>query len=117
MGLKIQFSLLCLLLRGATCVAAEGEDMVDPDNFVLLWRLKNLEMLKNLDSLLGHLSPDQWSEFLPLFSYVLTCSDVIEHNIDVDDACPIKQRFYHIPPAKQKVLEAEVQYLIENMLA
>ena len=52
-----------------------------------------------------------------LFSDVPACTKVMEHDIDVEDAAPIRQRFYRVPPAKQKILETEVQYLIDNGLA
>ena len=117
-----------LSVGGATCpppqrVAAEGEDEVAPDDCILL-RLKNSEMLLNLDGLLGHMPADQRGALKSLilscpslFSDVPTCTNVLMHDIDVGDAVPIKQWFYRVPPAKQKVLEAEVQYHIENGLA
>ena len=105
-------------------VAADGEDEGAPDDCVLLPRLKNSEMLDNLDGLLGHMSEKQRNElkslilsFSSLFSDVPTCTNVMEHDIDIGDAAPIRQRFYRVPPAKQKILETEVQYLIDNGLA
>lgn len=41
----------------------------------------------------------------------------MEHDIDVGEAAPIKQRFYRVPSEKLKVLENEVQYLLDNGLA
>ncbi|KAL2091618.1 hypothetical protein ACEWY4_013881 [Coilia grayii] len=106
-------------------VAAEAENEVCPNDSVLLPRLRNSEVLKNLDGLLKDLPVQQRGElqslllsFPMLFSDVPTCTDLIEHDIQVaDDVMPIKQRFYRVPLVKQKVLDAEVQYLLDNGLA
>ena len=105
-------------------VGVEGEDEAAPDDCLLLPRLKNSEMLKNLDGLLGHMPVEQRgdlesliSSFASLFSDVPTCTNVMAHDIDVGEAAPIRQRFYRGPPVKQKILEDEVQYLLDNGLA
>ncbi|KAL2076463.1 hypothetical protein ACEWY4_027927 [Coilia grayii] len=99
-------------------------DVVSPGDPVLQPRLKNSVMLANLDSLLCHLSTEQHDqlkrlilEFDALFSDVPRCTDVIQHDIVVDDVPPIRQRFYRVAPEKEKFLEAEVRYLLENGLA
>ena len=80
-----------LAFRGAVSsspmVAADGEDEGPPDDCVLLPRLKNSEMLNNLDGLLGHMSEKQRDElkslilsFSSLFSDVPTCINVMEHD-------------------------------------
>ena len=105
-------------------VAAGGEDVVGPDDCVLLPRLKNSEALAELDTLFGHLSADRASEvrkllsdFPSLFSDTPSCTHLIEHDIDVGDAQPIRQRFYRVSPQKQQHLEGEVTYLLDNGLA
>lgn len=42
---------------------------------------------------------------------------LIEHDIELGDAKPIKQRFYRVNADKLKHLDAEVSYLLENGLA
>ena len=72
-------------------------------------RLKNSESLNNLHALLGHLSESQQADlseviksFPCLFGDTPTQTHVIEHNIDVGDAQPIRQRFYRVNPEKKK---------------
>ena len=105
-------------------VAEEVEDEGGPDDSILLPRLKNSEMLQNLNGLVSHMPDSQRDvlkslifSFSSLFSDTPTCTNLIEHDIDVGDAAPIKQRFYRVPLVKQKILEGEVQYLLDNGLA
>ncbi|XP_059424797.1 NLR family CARD domain-containing protein 3-like [Carassius carassius] len=43
--------------------------------------------------------------------------DWIEHDIDVGEAKPIKQRFYRVSPDKRELMEAEINYMQENDIA
>ena len=95
-----------------------------PDDAVLHVRLDNSEMLAGLDSLLGHLDVEQRGqlkslifEFSPLFSDTPTCTSMIEHDIEVGDAKPVRQRFYRVSPDKRKSLDSSVLYLLDNGLA
>lgn len=104
--------------------AGSGEDVVGPDDCVLFPRLKNSEKLAELDTLFKHLSSDRASEmqkllsdFPSLFADTPSCTHVIEHDIDVGDAEPIRQRFYRVSPDKQRLLEEEVKYLLDHGLA
>lgn len=110
-------------------VEAESQDVAAPEDVSAsgtVWqpRLRNSEMLSNLDCLFGHLSSEQQGqlksvicEFDALFSDVPTCTDVIQHDIVVENSQPIRQRFYRVPPEKERYLEAEVQYLLDHGLA
>lgn len=105
-------------------VAAPDEELKTVDDCILQGRLKNSETLKNLSPILKHLNPTQTQEitellheFLVLFSDVPSQTDVLEHDINVGDAEPIRQRFYRVPVEKREVLEKEVQYLLDNGLA
>uniref|UniRef100_A0A8C1RHP2 Gypsy retrotransposon integrase-like protein 1 n=1 Tax=Cyprinus carpio TaxID=7962 RepID=A0A8C1RHP2_CYPCA len=106
-------------------VAAGGdEDVVSPDDCVLQPRLKNSEKLSELDTLLGHLSKERALEveslifnFPALFSDTPSCTHLIQHDIDVGDTEPIRQRFYRVSFEKQQHLETEVKYLLNNGLA
>ena len=84
-------------------------------------RLNNSEILSNLDLKLAHLSPSQQEDFKDLFiKYKQLFSDVptrttkIVHDVDVGDAQPIKQHPYRLNPMKEKYLQAEIQYLLDN---
>ena len=52
-----------------------------------------------------------------LFSDVPTQTDLLEHDIDVGDAEPIRQCFYRVPIEKKESQDKEVQYLLDNNLA
>ncbi|KAL3967153.1 FMS-like tyrosine kinase 1 [Sarotherodon galilaeus] len=101
-----------------------GEDVAAPDDPVLLGRLKNSETLQNLEVLLGHLPTDKRAELSELIkSYPTLFRDtpskttLIEHDIDVGDAKPIRQRFYRVSEEKSKIMAKEVQYMLENNIA
>jgi len=91
---------------------------------VLQVRLKNSEALKSLPSVLGHLDEGKRNELVSLINrYPVLFSDtpsqthLIEHDIDVGEAQPIKQRFYRVSPDKKTQLDKEVQYMLDNNLA
>ena len=107
-----------------TSQGAAEDGVHGPDDAVLQARLNNTEALAELDSLLGHLDEGQRdelkaliSEFSSLFSDTPTCTGLIEHDIDVGDSKPIRQRFYRVSPDKRKSLDEGVRYLLENGLA
>lgn len=52
-----------------------------------------------------------------LFGDTPSRTTLVEHDIDVGDSPPIKQRFYRCPADKRRVLEAEVQYMLDNQIA
>ena len=103
-------------------VAGQGEEGVSgPDEAVLYGRLKNSESLQNLDCLLSHLEgskrgqlADLVKRYPCLFGDTPTRTHLVEHDIDVSDCQPIKQRFYRVHPEKCKFLDAEVKYMLEN---
>lgn len=114
----------------ATAVGGESGSLVDGvekdifDENLIQPRLGNSEQLNKLESMFGHLSPVKGEElrrlitsFRVLFSDIPSCTDMIQHDIDVGDSKPIRQRFYRVSPEKQHLLELEVKYLLENGLA
>ena len=42
---------------------------------------------------------------------------LIEHDIEVGDAWPIRQRFYRVNTEKRKYLDAEIRYMLDNGIA
>ena len=42
---------------------------------------------------------------------------LLEHDIEVGEAKPIKQRFYRVSADKHKYLDAEIKYMLENNIA
>ena len=87
------------------------------------FKLRNSEILQDLDSQLSHLSPSQLGElkalilaYPKLFSDVPGRTNLVQHEVDVGDATPIKQHPYRVHPDKQKKMSAEVDYLLEHDL-
>ena len=84
-------------------------------------KLENSDILKNLNNKLSHLEPSQQEElkqliheYRHLFLDIPTRTDKIYHDIIVEDSKPIKQHPYRMNPLKQKYLQDEVKYLLEN---
>ena len=84
-------------------------------------KLKNSDILKNLNNKLPHLEPSQQEElkqliheYRHLFPDIPTKTDKIYHDVIVEDSKPIKQHPYRMNPLKQKYLQDEVKYLLEN---
>lgn len=98
----------------AEVVGTEGEELVS-DDALLQGRLKNSETLKDLDILVGHLDTDKGTEMIKLitvhpslFSDTPSRTHLIEHDIDVNNSEPVKQRFYRVSDEKRRQLDAEV---------
>ena len=106
-------------------VAAQEQDEIRaPDDGVLRARLNNSETLKQLPQLLQHLSGNKRAElmfliqeFPMLFSDTPTRTHLLEHDIDVGESLPLRQRFYRVSQQKKKHIDKEVAYLLENGLA
>lgn len=95
-----------------------------PSRGVVEGRLNNSEFLVNLSHHLSHLcEPEKTSiielvnSFPSIFSDVPTQTHVIQHDIDVGMASPVKQHPYRVNPVKRKLLEKEVEYLLAHRLA
>ena len=84
-------------------------------------KLENSDILKILNNKLSHLEPSQQEElkqliheYRHLFPDIPTRTDKIYHDVIVEDSKPIKQHPYRMNPLKQKYLQDEVKYLLEN---
>ncbi|KAL2103146.1 hypothetical protein ACEWY4_000014 [Coilia grayii] len=91
---------------------------------VIEGRMRNSEVLNNLDSFLSHLPQPQRKELAALitvhddlFPDVPRRTTVICHDIDVGDASPIKQHFYRVNPYKRLIFQKEVKFMLENGIA
>ncbi len=49
--------------------------------------------------------------------FQLVRTNVLEHDIDVNQATPIKQHPYRVNPVKHQLLYKEVQYMLEHGIA
>ena len=84
-------------------------------------KLENSDILRNLNNKLSHLEPSQQEElkqliheYEHLFPDIPTRTDKIYHDVIVEDSKPIKQHPYRMNPLKQKYLQDEVKYSLEN---
>ena len=84
-------------------------------------KLENSDILRNLNNKLSHLEPSQQEElkqliheYEHLFPDIPTRTDKIYHDVIVEDSKPIEQHPYRMNPLKQKYLQDEVKYLLEN---
>lgn len=55
--------------------------------------------------------------FPGLFSDTSTRTNLIEHDIDVGDADPIRHRFYRVSSEKLRCLDTLVRYMLESDIA
>ena len=83
-------------------------------------KLENSDILRNLNNKLSHLEPSQQEElkqliheYEHLFPDIPTRTDKIYDDVIVEDSKP-KQHPYRMNPLKQKYLQDEVKYLLEN---
>ena len=85
-------------------------------------KLKNSDILKDLDQKLSHLSSDKRLElkqlileYEHLFPDIPSKTDKIYHDVElIDGSKPVKQHPYRMNPVKQQILRDEDQYLLDN---
>ncbi len=100
------------------------EDVFEQEFSVPSGQLSNSIILNDLDVHLSHLTPNQRKDIVALMedSHSLFCdipsqTTVLQHDIDVGDAQPIKQHPYRLNPKKRELMKAEVEYLCRNNFA
>ena len=100
----------------------DSEDMNFVKSDIASSKLKNSDILKDLDQKLSHLSPDKRLElkqlileYEHLFPDISSKTDKIYHDVElIDGSKPVKQHPYRMNPVKQQILRDEVQYLLDN---
>ena len=87
-------------------------------------RLCNSKMLTKLPEHLSHLLPEHQGDIIQLvtaypeiFGDVPTRTNVLEHDIDVGRARPIKQHAYRVNPVKRALMVKEAEYLLAHGMA
>ncbi|KAL2103191.1 hypothetical protein ACEWY4_000059 [Coilia grayii] len=105
-------------------VCSDTEDVTVPSREVTEGRLHNSQMLAELRKHLPHLSVCERADivslvnaFPSLFPDVPSRTTIVEHDIIVGSALPIKQPAYRVNPAKRAILRKEVEYLLAHDLA
>ncbi|WP_435316561.1 hypothetical protein, partial [Klebsiella pneumoniae] len=98
----------------------ENTEEFSPFNFP---PLKNSEVLNNLEVAVKHLSLDKKNDLIKLildykhlFKDTPGKTNLINHDINVGDADPIKQHPYRMHPEKLSLVRKEINYMLENDL-
>ena len=107
-----------------SCIAKNSEQDITSDECKEVGRsprLKNSEVLMNLDHKLNHLPVQEkemlkelLGEFATLFPDVPGKTTVAVHDIDVGNVPPIKQHPYRVNPVKLRLMRNEVEYMLKN---
>lgn len=116
------------LMQSSKLPKSEGEleegEVQTPGEEVMSGKLNNSAYLKDLTSKLSYLSKDlcddlSWllEKYHVLFPDTPTRTNVLEHDIELGDSKPIKQRFYRIPLPKKQFLSQEIEYMLQNKIA
>ena len=99
-------------------------DVVALSSAVVHGRLKNSELLVNLDGCVSHLPPSQGEDVvrligshMSLFSDVPSQTQVLQHDVEVGDSFPIKQHAYRVNPEKRARLQKQVDYMLGHGIA
>ena len=84
-------------------------------------KLKNSDVLANLETKLSHLSYSQQlqlsaliKKFTDVFPDVPGQTTLVSHDVNVGDSCPIKQHPYRVNPVKLEVMKKEIDYMLSN---
>ena len=110
----------CSEPKPVTCVGATLEEEPQVEELSSP-RLKNSEILNDLDSYLSHLEEEQRKDLEKLmenssqiFADRPSVTDWISHDVDVQDSRPTKQRPYREHPEKRDKIRKEISYMKEN---
>ena len=86
-------------------------------------RLRNSDVLANLDKQLSHLSTGERNdvaelvqEFAHLFPDTPKRTKLVMYDVDVGNASPYKQHPYQVNPQKLLHLQKEIEYMLESEL-
>ena len=98
-----------------------SEGIKNEDLVVSEVKLQNSDVLKILNEKLKHLLPDQQKELEQLihshkgiFQDTPQRTHIAEHDVDVGDSAPIKQHPYRMSPIKTKIMQKEINYMLDH---
>ena len=84
-------------------------------------KMSNSEVLGKLGDKFSHLAPNESKELQSLikeydvlFNDTPSVTHLIEHDIDVGDAKPIKKHPYRVNPLKAEAMNSEIQYMLDH---
>ncbi|XP_065149952.1 uncharacterized protein [Paramisgurnus dabryanus] len=111
---------------GATTLVDDWSepDLATPCEDHMCGRLANSEFMTTLVQQLSYLPTSHQQDVIALLrahpsilNDIPSRTTVLEHDIDVGDARPIKQHAYRSPIAKREAMKREVHYLVKHGLA
>ncbi len=119
-----------VLVTSQVLSVVEGDANADEDGLIVrntpqqCSKLENSAILSNLSSHLSSVPNEKRGDvmalimsFPALFSDVPSQTSVLEHDIEVRDAKPIKQHPYRVNEIKRSAMKTETDYLLQNDLA
>ena len=84
-------------------------------------RMRNSDVLANLDKKLSHLPLKERAEVVNLIKeFILLFPDTpgkttaVIHDVDIEDAAPCRQHPYQMNPLKLQHLQSEIEYMLQN---
>ena len=84
-------------------------------------RMRNSDVLANLDKKLSHLPLKERAEVVNLIKeFTLLFPDTpgktmaVTHDVDIGDAAPCRQHPYRMNPLKLQHLQSEIEYMLQN---
>ena len=108
----------------SSLVGTAEDDITDPSRSVPVGRLENSAVLAKLPEFLSYLTPTESKDvqrlicdFRGIFGDVPSQTNVLEHDIDVGSAPPIKQHPYRVNPTKRAHLQREVEYMLSHNIS
>lgn len=103
------------------CATTAGE--IEDQETLILPKLRNSEILGQLDNHLSHLEQDKREEarlliqkFPQIFEDHPSVTDWITHDIDVQENRPVKQHPYRENPRKREIIQKEIEYMSAHNL-
>ena len=100
-------------------------EITNTDNVETNIRLKNSEILSNIEKKLEHLPLEELlplasliREYECLFRDVPSKTTLIKHDVEIiDGAKPVREHPYRVNPLKMKIMDDEVKYMFDNDMA
>ena len=107
----------------AVCAVVDAdEEVVERLHLEETWK-ENRDVVADIRDKTKHLAPHQQDEMTSLllrykdvFRNAPGKTDVLEHDVDVGDATPIKQRPYRVSPQRAEIIRKEIDYMLQHDL-
>ena len=112
----------CNIVGGSQNLGELGDFKMEPlDDNEYKPKLNNSDILLNLDRKLEQLELSKKAElsemilkYTGLFPDVPSKTNLVQHDVDVGNAMPVKQHPYRVNPLKLEQMRKEIKYMLEN---